>query len=80
MNGTIADVIARFVTGRHWTQRRTGHGRLPPRDEIAALAYRLYEARGWQTGDDLEDWLLAERALMQYSAWGHREIVRRLCS
>ena len=73
MRGTLADVMTRYVTSRRWTQRRTGHGGRPPVDEIAPLAYRLYEARGRQDGYDLEDWLFAERALTHYCAWGHRQ-------
>ena len=40
-------------------------------DEIARLAYRLYEAHGRHDGHDVEDWLGAERALAwQYAYYG----------
>jgi len=32
-------------------------------DRIAARAYELYEARGGDHGQDLEDWLQAEREI-----------------
>ncbi len=33
-------------------------------DEIAAVAYELYEARGCIPGRDLDDWLDAERIVL----------------
>jgi hypothetical protein len=33
-------------------------------DEIAAVAYELYEARGCVPGRDLDDWLDAERVVL----------------
>ena len=35
----------------------------PTHDEIATLAYELYEARGRHGGHDMDDWLEAERLL-----------------
>jgi hypothetical protein len=40
----------------------TNEGRPTP-DEIAAEAYRIYMDRGSSDGQDLEDWLEAERRL-----------------
>ena len=34
-------------------------------EEIARLAYELFERRGKTPGDDLQDWLEAERLLQQ---------------
>jgi len=34
------------------------------RDNIAARAYALYEARGYREGCDLQDWLDAEREIL----------------
>jgi len=34
-------------------------------DEIARVAYELYEKRGRAHGDELEDWLEAERIVME---------------
>lgn len=33
-------------------------------DEIAAVAYELYEVRGYIPGRDLDDWLDAERIVL----------------
>ena len=38
----------------------------PTHEEIAGLAYRLYEQRGCPQGCDLELWLEAERQLMNH--------------
>ena len=35
------------------------------RDELAQLAYELYQRRGGEPGHDVEDWLEAERILMK---------------
>jgi len=34
------------------------------RDQIAALAHKLWAERGYQHGHDAEDWLRAEQALL----------------
>ena len=34
-------------------------------EQIAARAYELFTARGYQHGHDVEDWLSAERELTQ---------------
>ena len=34
------------------------------RDEIAALAHKLWAERGYQHGHDAEDWFRAEQALL----------------
>jgi len=38
------------------------------RDEIAALAHKLWAERGFQHGHDAEDWLRAEQALLGKTA------------
>ncbi len=38
-------------------------GPAPSEDEVRALAYRLFQARGGEPGHELEDWLQAEREL-----------------
>jgi hypothetical protein len=42
----------------------TNEGRPTP-DEIAAEAYRIYMGRGESHGQDMEDWLEAERRLSE---------------
>jgi hypothetical protein len=33
--------------------------------EIAALAYAIWEAKGYPHGNDLDDWFLAEQTLTE---------------
>jgi hypothetical protein len=40
----------------------------PTREEIAQLAYQLYESRGLQDGNDVEDWLRAEEQIFRHYA------------
>ena len=48
-----------------------GDGRISPpgagREQVAALAYELWESRGGPEGTDLEDWLRAERRLQRHT-------------
>ena len=37
--------------------------RIPSREDIARRAFQLYMARGCQHGQDLDDWLAAEKEL-----------------
>jgi len=37
----------------------------PSHEEIAARAYAVYQQRGGGDGEDLDDWLRAERELLQ---------------
>jgi hypothetical protein len=59
---TISDIAA-IVTGEQMFAKNTGARARPSRDEIARLAYHLYEARGRQEGQELDDWLSAEQQL-----------------
>jgi hypothetical protein len=34
-------------------------------DRVAALAYSIYERRGCQHGHDVEDWIQAEKAILE---------------
>ena len=58
--------IAIFLTGERMSTKYTGGPELPSRDEIARLAYHLYETRGRRDGQDLDDWLAAERELTRH--------------
>lgn len=63
---TISE-IAEALTGDGMMTKHTGGGReRPSRDEIERLAYQLYEARGRQAGQDVDDWLSAERELTRH--------------
>jgi hypothetical protein len=37
--------------------------RIPSNDDVARRAYELFQARGGEPGNDLENWLQAEREL-----------------
>jgi hypothetical protein len=58
--------IAEALTGEGMMTKYTGGRDRPSRDEIARLAYHLYERRGRRDGDDIEDWLSAERELTHH--------------
>jgi hypothetical protein len=62
MNGNRGDTIAADITGESWVAMETGQRQLA-RNEVAELAYHLYEVRGRQDGHDVEDWLRAEDLL-----------------
>jgi hypothetical protein len=60
---TALDIVA-AVTGEHTKNMVTDEQReRPSRDEIARLAFELYEKRGRRDGYEVEDWLAAEQQL-----------------
>ena len=46
--------------------KNIGRRSYPTHDEIALLAYSLYESRGRQEGHQVEDWLRAEQELVHH--------------
>ena len=58
--------IAATVTGESMMTGYTGGHDRPSRREIAELAYYFYEARGRRDGQDVDDWLAAERQLAHH--------------
>ena len=60
---TAADLLRPSGMGKY-TDGQTS----PTHDEIAQLAYSLYESRGRQDGHDTEDWLHAEQQLLHHYA------------
>ena len=62
---TISDIAA-ALTGEGVMTKYTGGRERPSRDEIARLAYHLYETRGRRDGQDLDDWLSAEHELTHH--------------
>ena len=46
------------------------NGTIPSAEDIAREAYAIFEARGWQDGKDVEDWLEAERRLTAFLSSG----------
>ena len=39
---------------------------VPPQDKIRERAYELYESRGSEPGQDEQDWLRAEKELLEH--------------
>jgi len=62
---TVMEVTA-DITGQGSMGMYTGGRNRPTQDEIARLAYELYEMRGRRDGHDVEDWLAAERQLVHH--------------
>lgn len=62
---TRSDIEA-ALTGEGMMTKDTGDRERPSRDEIARLAYHLYETRERRDGHDLDDWLSAERELTRH--------------
>jgi uncharacterized protein YbjT (DUF2867 family) len=64
----LADVVAADITGERSMGKDTGRHFSPTREEIAQLAFSLYESRGRQDGHDVEDWVRAEQELVRHYA------------
>jgi hypothetical protein len=62
----VADTLTSYATGECGMEMYTGGRAAPTHDEIAQLAFCLYELRGRLDGHALEDWLHAERELMHH--------------
>jgi Protein of unknown function (DUF2934) len=62
---TLTDIVA-TLTGEHSLATYTGARDHPSRDEIARLAYHLFETRGRRHGQDVDDWLAAEHELTHH--------------
>ena len=62
---TTSDIAA-ILTGERMLTKYTGGLEPPSRDEIARLAYHLYESRGRRDGQDVDDWLAAEQELTRH--------------
>ena len=58
--------IAAALTGEGLIAKHTGDSDRPSQDEIARLAYQFYETRGRLDGNDVDDWLSAERELAHH--------------
>ena len=66
---TTSISVLRAADLRPWGMGKyTGGQTSPTHDEIAQLAYSLYESRGRQDGHHMEDWLRAEQELVRHYA------------
>ena len=63
-----AGFVTAHAAGEWGMGTYTGGRPAPTHDEIAQLAYCLYESRGRQDGHDIEDWLRAEQELVRHYA------------
>ena len=71
LDKTVVTKAAGFVASQaagRGMGRYTGSRPTPTYEEIAQLAYRLYECRGRQDGHDIEDWMRAEEILAGHYA------------
>ena len=71
VSGAVVTEAAGFVTSQAAGEgmgRYTGSRLAPTHDEIAQLAYYLYELRGREDGYHIEDWLRAEQQLVRHYA------------
>src|SRR5438552_10113955 len=66
----VADIVIADVTGEGTMGKYTGSRLYPTNDEIAQLAFSLYESRGRQDGHHIEDWLRAEQELVWHTRNG----------
>jgi Protein of unknown function (DUF2934) len=64
----LTDIVAADTTGEWGMGKDTGGRTAPTHDEIARLAFSLYESRGRQDGHHIEDWLRAEQELVRHYA------------
>jgi hypothetical protein len=64
----VAGIMVADVTGEMGMGKYIGGRTSPTRDEIAQLAFSLYEERGRQDGHHVEDWLRAEQELVRHYA------------
>jgi hypothetical protein len=60
-----SDFVTSQAAGEWGMGTYTGGPRTPTHDEIAQLAFSLYESRDRQDGHDVEDWLRAEQELVR---------------
>ena len=63
---TLSEIAATLTGERMMTKRTSGGRECPPHDEIARLAYHVYEVGGMRDGHDVDDWLAAERELTRH--------------
>jgi hypothetical protein len=64
----VADIFVTETTGDRLMGKHTGGRLSSTHDEIAQLAFSLYESRGRQDGHHIEDWLRAEQELVRHYA------------
>ena len=66
--GRESDIAIEHAIALSDVGKNTGRRLYPTHDEIAQLAFSLYESRGREEGHELEDWLRAEQELVRHYA------------
>jgi hypothetical protein len=66
--GRESDIVIEHAIVLSDMGKNTGRRLYPTHDEIAQLAFGLYESRGREEGHELEDWLRAEQELVRHYA------------
>jgi Protein of unknown function (DUF2934) len=61
-----SNIVTEHAVGLSGMAMNTGERLYPTHDEIAQLAFTFYESRGRQDGNQVEDWLRAERELVHH--------------
>ena len=64
----LADIATAYATGEWCMGKYIGRRLSRRQDEIAQLAFSLYESRGRREGHHTEDWLRAEQELVWHYA------------
>jgi len=63
----IPEVVERLeLEGMHYGADTSGFSVKCIPDFIRKRAYQLFEARGWRQGQELDDWLQAEREIKHH--------------
>ena len=62
---SISEILP-ILTGERTMMKDTGGRDRPSREEVGRLAYHFYENRGRGNGQDVYDWLAAERELTNH--------------
>jgi len=64
----VADIVVARPLVSGIREKYTGSRTFPTHNELAQLAFSLYESRGRQDGHNIEDWLRAEQELVRHYA------------
>ena len=62
----LADIAPAYATGEWGMGKFAGRRTSPAHDEMAQLAFSVYQSRGRQDGHHIEDWLRAEQELVRH--------------
>ena len=69
----VSEIATTRLADQVTTTHAAGVQEVTSREEIARLAYQLYELRGRQDGHDVGDWLAAEEELLRQADAAQRD-------